>query len=332
MNWEAVGALAELVGATAVVISLVYLAVQIRHNSRQVEEQVRGLRLQAYDAAGADFSALRLQIGSSPQLASAWRRAKEEYSGLAPDEQAQVNELLHELMWAFQNIIARMDGGTEDHVLRWLTEVNIPHWMRHPGFREWWRTEYRNPYTEEFSALVDEVCRRLDEEAAYGPPVGPGRGPKMVERANVRDRPEGGTSAAAGVARAFLIAAVITAPATGCTARMTGVAALPDRQYAGHLLTTKTGSWFRSCSAEPASSPLWVTFTGESVQQIHAARADGVALVGDTAFVRWRAAPTDERMVGPGGPALLVRRIDDARPAAEGDCRDGSREPRESLP
>ena len=30
MNWEAIGALGEMIGAVAVVVSLVYLAVQIR--------------------------------------------------------------------------------------------------------------------------------------------------------------------------------------------------------------------------------------------------------------------------------------------------------------
>ena len=36
MNWEAVGAIGSAVGAAAVVITLVYLAVQIRENSRQL--------------------------------------------------------------------------------------------------------------------------------------------------------------------------------------------------------------------------------------------------------------------------------------------------------
>lgn len=44
MNWDAIGAIGEVVGALAVVISLVYLALQIRQNSRQVEEQIRGLQ------------------------------------------------------------------------------------------------------------------------------------------------------------------------------------------------------------------------------------------------------------------------------------------------
>ena len=34
MNWEAIAAVGEIVGATAVVVSLVYLAVQIRQNTR----------------------------------------------------------------------------------------------------------------------------------------------------------------------------------------------------------------------------------------------------------------------------------------------------------
>jgi hypothetical protein len=37
MNWEALGALAEIVGAAAVVITLLYLAIQARHSNRQTE-------------------------------------------------------------------------------------------------------------------------------------------------------------------------------------------------------------------------------------------------------------------------------------------------------
>jgi hypothetical protein len=164
MTWDAVGAIGEIVGAVAVVASLVYLAAQIRQNSRQVEEQVRALRLQSYDSAGADFSALRLHISSSPQLSSVWRRAKESYGSLEPDEQTQANELLHELLWAYQNILSRMEHGADDDVLERLVAVNISYWMGNPGFREWWRTENTTPYTEAFEALIDTVCTRLDEE------------------------------------------------------------------------------------------------------------------------------------------------------------------------
>lgn len=164
MNWEAISTIAEIVGAMAVVISLIYLAAQIRQNSRQVEEQVRALRLQAYDSAGADFSALRLQISASPQVASVWRRAKNSYSALGPDERAQANELLHEYMWAYQNVFSRMQGGATDEALRKLVDINIGYWMGNPGFREWWQTERKTPFTDEFESMVDGVCARIENE------------------------------------------------------------------------------------------------------------------------------------------------------------------------
>ncbi len=164
MNWEAISTIAEIVGATAVVVSLIYLAAQIRQNSRQVDEQVRALRLQAYDTAGADFSALRLHISGSRQLSSVWRRTKDSYCALEPDEQAQANELLHELMWAYQNIFSRMEGGTADEVLWKLADKNIGYWMDNRGFREWWQTERKTPFTDEFEALVDSVCSRIESE------------------------------------------------------------------------------------------------------------------------------------------------------------------------
>lgn len=121
MSWEAISTIAETVGATAIVISLIYVAIQIRQNSRQVE---------------------------------------------GPDERAQANELLHELMWAYQNIYSRMDDGTADEVLWKLADTNIGYWMGNPGFREWWRIEHKTPFTEDFGALVDRVCSRIENEEA----------------------------------------------------------------------------------------------------------------------------------------------------------------------
>ena len=48
MNWEAVGAIGEIVGAAAVVASLIYLAIQLRHNSNQMEFSARTTQVAAY--------------------------------------------------------------------------------------------------------------------------------------------------------------------------------------------------------------------------------------------------------------------------------------------
>ncbi len=40
MNWEAIGAVGETVGALAVLVTLVYLAMQIRQNTKSVQAAV----------------------------------------------------------------------------------------------------------------------------------------------------------------------------------------------------------------------------------------------------------------------------------------------------
>ncbi len=41
MNWEAIGAVGEIVGALAVVLSLIYLAIQVRQNSNMARAESR---------------------------------------------------------------------------------------------------------------------------------------------------------------------------------------------------------------------------------------------------------------------------------------------------
>ena len=46
MNWEAIGAIGEVIGAAAVVITLVYLAIQIRQSN---QTNASGIRQSFYD-------------------------------------------------------------------------------------------------------------------------------------------------------------------------------------------------------------------------------------------------------------------------------------------
>ena len=48
MNWEAIGAIGEILGAFAVFASLLYLAIQIRHNSRLSEVDLTRRALESY--------------------------------------------------------------------------------------------------------------------------------------------------------------------------------------------------------------------------------------------------------------------------------------------
>ena len=62
MNWNAVGAVGEIIGATAVLLSLLYLGFQIRQNTRT-------LKPSSYQAAIASMSESSNIIASNEQSA-----------------------------------------------------------------------------------------------------------------------------------------------------------------------------------------------------------------------------------------------------------------------
>ena len=65
MNWEAISAISELVGVTAVMITFIYLAVQIRQNTAAVATSTHG-RINAY--ARSYLAAASLSASSRTQF------------------------------------------------------------------------------------------------------------------------------------------------------------------------------------------------------------------------------------------------------------------------
>ena len=154
MNWDAIGAIGEIIGAIAVVASLIYLSVQIRHNSRQIEEQVRALNADSLTAIENSFSKFRQSIINNSQMASLWRRGLECFNDLDDDEKCQISALFQEFCWAWENTFTRTTAGdyTSDGVDPFIK--NLIHILNHPGAREWW-SEGKREFSEEFVKLID---------------------------------------------------------------------------------------------------------------------------------------------------------------------------------
>lgn len=64
MNWEAVGAIGEVIGAIGVIVTLAYLAIQIRQNSAVVRSATR----QAISTTQAEIG---YRLAENPELRSA---------------------------------------------------------------------------------------------------------------------------------------------------------------------------------------------------------------------------------------------------------------------
>ncbi len=75
MNWEAVGAIGEIVGAIAVVGTLFFLIAQLRQNTQAMEESNRLERVAAMDRHAESVRAWRGAIAENNDLAQIWLKA-----------------------------------------------------------------------------------------------------------------------------------------------------------------------------------------------------------------------------------------------------------------
>lgn len=68
MNWEAIGAIAEGVGAIGVIATLGYLANQIHQNTEHLEQSTRSARAEAVSASNVALRETRRSIFESDEM------------------------------------------------------------------------------------------------------------------------------------------------------------------------------------------------------------------------------------------------------------------------
>ncbi len=93
MNWEAIGAIGEILGAVAVLVMLVYLAPQIRRNSRFVQ-------VATYHSTVRARNEFNFAIATTPELSALLLRAGDKSTTLDAEELQRFNAL----MWGVFNL------------------------------------------------------------------------------------------------------------------------------------------------------------------------------------------------------------------------------------
>jgi hypothetical protein len=131
VNWDAVGAIAELLGALGVIASLLYVAAQIRDNSRVVQAST--------SQAVADSAQARLlAVAQSPSLASTLAKLVDSPTEPTSAETIQATYFRTASFKGFENQFFQYRQG----LLRADTwngyEFFLLANLRAPSAREWW--------------------------------------------------------------------------------------------------------------------------------------------------------------------------------------------------
>ena len=107
MDWIAVGALAELVGAVAVVLTLVYLAEQVRINTRMARSAATAEAVAAVREANA-------RIADDPSVSQLFWKGLQGLENLSEDERGQFGIITFNLFKACEHLHYQWVVGAMD--------------------------------------------------------------------------------------------------------------------------------------------------------------------------------------------------------------------------
>ena len=159
MSWEATGALAELIGAPVVVVSLIYFTAQVRLNSNQIAQNSKHIEASIYHSTNEALPNWFAILAQDGEAAKVWSKLVASES-LEPVEKVRGHALLSNLFLAYeanyqQAKIVIVDRATFD------MPVGVELFAIPAAFK-WWRTNGPKIFTLDFQAQMEKVIEKDD--------------------------------------------------------------------------------------------------------------------------------------------------------------------------
>ena len=166
MNWDAISAVGEIVGAAAVVVSLIYLAIQVRQNTNT-------LRADAGTQAQMEWSRFNQMISQHPER-DTLTRFFEPNQKLKNFNDKEVTGLTFMMRAFAQQVEAQYFQYQAKLLEPEVWEAHIAAFcglIQFPAVSEWWKVETTMPiYTRSFLDCVESTKgAQMSFEAAIGP-------------------------------------------------------------------------------------------------------------------------------------------------------------------
>ncbi len=147
MNWEVISAVAEILGATGVIITVIYLAIQIRHNTRFVQGSTE------HTLMSQEIEVYALMATH----ADVYQRGCDNLASLTKAERVVFNNLMYSQMSQFYAGWVGFKRGLIDQPVWQAYENSTLMTMADRGFRQAWEQDkagYPQGFQDEVQALL----------------------------------------------------------------------------------------------------------------------------------------------------------------------------------
>jgi len=153
---QLLGNYGEFLGAIAVVVTLIYLAIQVRHSKEATEANTKSLNLQSYQA----WQAANVQINmglSNPAQSEIIARGTGDSSNLTLETWNSFGVMYLAIFQMAQSTDYLYRAGLLDHDL-WDAEMNrAAGILAVPGVRQWWDAGAKSQLTQRFAEFLESV-------------------------------------------------------------------------------------------------------------------------------------------------------------------------------
>ena len=148
MDWEAIGAVGEILGAIGVIITLGYLASQIRQNTRATRSQ----SVQSLAESGATMNAMIIE---DSEVAQIFATGMSNYQALPKEDRLRFRFLIGQWMLAYESVFVQHKMGAIDEYIFDSRMRNLELWLNTEGGLAAWDTA-KEMYSQEYVQYVEE--------------------------------------------------------------------------------------------------------------------------------------------------------------------------------
>jgi hypothetical protein len=166
MSLEDLGNIGELIAAIGVIASLIYLAVQIRQNTANIDFNTKALRGSTYSSQfqlSNDFQDLLIQ---NERLGNIWVKGMYRPDDLDVVESRYFLNLVLRFLHTYENVVVLHGLGLVNDELFESFNIRNSRIFSRPGIRDFWG-KYRGDFAPSFQSFLDSLPPVTDP---YAPP------------------------------------------------------------------------------------------------------------------------------------------------------------------
>ena len=127
-DWGSIG---ELIAAIATVLTLIYLAIQLRHNTR-------ALKASTFQAISSELAQNTQPLVLAPEIAGIYARSTSDPSSLSSEERIKVQAMFMANLRRLESTFVQAELGSIDRAFIEGPERSLIALISTPFGREWW--------------------------------------------------------------------------------------------------------------------------------------------------------------------------------------------------